>query len=152
MEVSVVICRYRKRSIFVLVKPTRLHKIRRHSTSKIHSKNPQNKLCSSCVLCVGVELIFPLAKPSRSFQNLTETLQGKRVLLSPFCFPKVVKMATKIEYRFNILNFYYQNDTDYKFFHCENVSKGCNHFHGGKVSVVFFYLFKMLQHHANISV
>ena len=46
-------------------------------------------------LCVGVKFLSPLAKPSRSFQNLTETPPGKRVLLSSFCFPKVVKMATK---------------------------------------------------------
>ena len=31
-------------------------------------------------LCVGVEFLFPLAKPSRSSQNLSETPPGKRVL------------------------------------------------------------------------
>ena len=48
-------------------------------------------------LCVGVEFLFPLAKPSRSFQNLTETPSGKRVLLSFFCFPNVVRMAPKMK-------------------------------------------------------
>ena len=79
-------------------------------------------------LCVGIEFLFPLAKPSRSFQNLTETPPGKRVLLSSFCFPKVVKWPQKIENRFTNKIFTPKTDPEYKFFHCENVSKGWNHF------------------------
>ena len=75
-------------------------------------------------LCVGVEFLFPLAKPSRSFQSLSETPPGKRVLLSFFCFPKDVRMAPKNENRNK--TFTPKNDLDYKFFHCENISKGCN--------------------------
>ena len=84
-------------------------------------------------LYVGVEFLFPLAKPKRSFQNLTETRPGKRVFLSSFCFPKVVKMATKNENRLTKKTFTHKNDLDYNFFHCENVSKGCNHFLGKKI-------------------
>ena len=96
-------------------------------------------------LCVGVEFLFPLAKPIRSFQNLTETPPEKRVLLSSFCFPKVIKMATKNENRLTNKTFTPKNDLDYKFFQRGNVSKECNHFPGGKkVSVVcvFFIYFK----------
>ena len=46
-------------------------------------------------LCAGDEFLFPLAKPSSSFQNLTETPPGKRVLLSFFCFSKILKVATE---------------------------------------------------------
>ena len=88
--------------------------------------------------CVSVEILFPLAKPSRSIQNLTETPPGKRLLLSSFCVPKVVKMATKIENRLTNKTFTPKNDLDYKVCYCENVSKGCNYFFGEKVSVVPF--------------
>ena len=50
-------------------------------------------------LWVGDELLFPLAKPSRSFQNLTETPLGKKGFYHPFASQKVVKMATKNENR-----------------------------------------------------
>ena len=67
-------------------------------------------------LCVGVEFLFILAKPSKSFQNLTETPPLKRGLLSSFCFPKLVKMATKNENRLTNKTFTPKNDRDYKFF------------------------------------
>ena len=56
-------------------------------------------------------------------------------------------MATnKIENRLTNKIFTPKNDLDYKFFHCENVSKGCNHFFGEKVSVGFFiFYFKCLN-------
>ena len=43
-------------------------------------------------LCVGDEFLFPLAKPSRSFQNLTEKSALIILLLS-----KGRKMATKMK-------------------------------------------------------
>ena len=93
--------------------------------------------------CVGVEFLFPLAKPSRSFQNLTETPPGKRVTYLKLCFfLKVVKMATKMKHRVTNKTFTPTNDLDYKFFHCENVSKGCNLFLGEKsFCCVFFYYY-----------
>ena len=112
-------------------------------TPPLHSKNPQNKFTQFLntvyfmQLSVGVEFHFPLAKPSRSFQNLTETPQGKRVLLSSFCFHKVVKMATKNENRLANKTLTPKNDLDCKFFHCENVSKRCNHFLGEKSFCVY---------------
>ena len=55
---------------------------RHFKTPLLHSKNPQNKLRSSEIpLCAGDEFPFPLAKPSRSFQNLTETFQGKSAFI-----------------------------------------------------------------------
>ena len=65
-------------------------------------------------------------------------------------------MATINENQLTNKTFTPRHDLDYKFFHCENSSKGCNQLlgrgGGGEVSPVFFYLFKMLQHHTNISV
>ena len=94
-------------------------------------------------LCVGVEFLFLLAKASRSFKNLTGTPPGKRVLLSSFCFLKVVKMPAKNENRL-ITNktFTPKNDLNYKFFHYENVSKGCNHFLGAVIEHLFHACFK----------
>ena len=39
-------------------------------------------------LCVCMEFLFPSAKPSRSFQNLTETIQEKECSYHPFAFQK----------------------------------------------------------------
>ena len=47
---------------------------------------------------------------------MTETPPGKRVLLSFFSFPKVVKMATKNENRLTNKTFTPKNDLDYNFF------------------------------------
>ena len=70
-------------------------------------------------LCVGDEFLFPLAKPSRSFQNLTEKSALIILLLS-----KSRKEGPKNENRLTNKTFTPKNDLDYKFFHRENVSKG----------------------------
>ena len=93
-------------------------------------------------LCVGDEFLYPLAKPSRSFQNLTETPPRKRVLLSSFCFPKVVKMATKNESRLTNKTFTPNNDLDHKFSIVKMLARDVTIFSGKKVSVVFFIYFK----------
>ena len=54
-------------------------------------------------------------------------------------------MAThKTENRLTNKTFTPKNDLDYKYFHCESVSKGCNHFlvEIKRVFVVFFIYFK----------
>ena len=84
-------------------------------------------------LCVGDKFLFPLAKPSRSFQNLTEKSALIILLLS-----KTRKMPTKNENWLTKKTFTPKNDLDCKFFHCGNVSKGYNHFLVDKVSVCFF--------------
>ena len=95
-------------------------------------------------LCVGVEFLFPFAKPSRSFQNLTETPPGKRVLSPSFDFPKVVKKATqKFENRLTNKTFTPKNDLDYEFFHCENVSKGCYHLFSEKIKFLLLLFFSI---------
>ena len=47
----------------------------------------------------------------------------------------------KIENRITNKTFTPKNDLDYRFFHCGNVSKGCNHFLGEKVSAVCFHYY-----------
>ena len=78
-------------------------------------------------LCVGDAFLFPIAKPSRSFQNLTKKSALIALLLS-----KSRKNGQNNENRLTNITFTSKNDLDYKFFHCGNVSKGCNHFLGEK--------------------
>ena len=88
-------------------------------------------------LCVGDDFLFPLAKPSQSFKNLTEKSALIILLLS-----KSRKNGQTIKNRFTNKTFTPKNDLDYKIFHCENFSKGCNHFLEENVSAVcFFYSF-----------
>ena len=47
-------------------------------------------------LCVGDEFLFPLAKPSRSFQNLTETPLGKKSALIILLLSKSRKNGHKM--------------------------------------------------------
>ena len=93
-------------------------------------------------LCVGDDFLFPLAKPSRSFQNLTETPSGKKRAPTILLLSKSRENGhKKIENRLTNKLFTPKNDLDNKFFHCENVSKGCNEFLGEKRFCCVFYLF-----------
>ena len=109
-------------------------------TPLLHSKNPQNELRSSYdtvyyMLCVVDEFLFPLAKPSRSFQNLTETPPRKRVLLSSFYFSNVVnenRLTNKLLLGKMILT------TGFSI--VKMLARDVTIFSGEKVSVVCFYL------------
>ena len=152
MDVSVVICCYRKSSVFV---STPLQ----NSTTPLQESTKQitlflNTVFYTCMqLCVGDEFLFPLAKPSRSFQNLTETPPRKTVLLSSFCSPEVVKMATKtlkIGLQIKLLLSKMILTTNFSI--VKMLARDVTIFSGEKFLLCSFIYFKMLQHHANISV
>ena len=89
------------------------------------------------MLCDGDEFLFLLAKPSRSFQNLAPG--EKECSYHPFA--KCRKNGRKKnENRLTNKTSTPKNDIDYTFSHCENVSKGCNHFLGEKSFCCVFYL------------
>ena len=91
-------------------------------------------------LCVGDEFLFHLAKPSRSFQNLTGTPPRKGVLLSSFCCPKSRKWPYKIENRLTKKAFTPKNDLDYKGFHCEMLARDLTIFAGKKFLLCFLII------------
>ena len=92
-------------------------------------------------LCVGDEVLFPLAKPTRSFQNLTEKSALIILLLS-----KSRKNGHTQKRKWVIITnktFTPKTDLDFKFYHCGNVRKGCNHFFGEKTFLLrsfFIYI------------
>ena len=122
-QISTSICRYRKSSVFCLSEAyqttqnlTPLHFKPPLLTPLIHKINyavHKHRVLYAVVCWCRVP--FPLAKPSRSFKNLTKTPPGKKCSNHPFDFSKRRKKPQKIENRLTNKTFTPQNDLDYEF-------------------------------------